>query len=152
NIAQIIAAVPVITTASDSYGEYYNIQSPENLVLGIGCRKGLKPEDIERAVTIMLWDEKIPLSRVVCAATIDVKKNDIGLLGFATAHKLEIDFYTSAQLNGVIGKFSSSQRVLDRVGVDNVCERAAVLRGEKGRLIMGKKALNGVTTAVFEKE
>ncbi|MDR2899233.1 MAG: hypothetical protein LBU94_02860, partial [Clostridiales bacterium] len=45
-IAKIIGANPVITTASDSYNAYYNVQSPKNLVLGIGCRKGLKPEDI----------------------------------------------------------------------------------------------------------
>ena len=173
-IAGIIGAIPVITTASEihavpgdvfaaadlpgaSPGQFYqaarcNIREPQNLVLGIGCRRGLSAETVERAATIMLWDQKIPLARVCEVATIDVKRNDEGLLGFVKAHRLSLKFFTAAELNGVIGSFSSSDRVLQAVGVDNICERAATLCGGKGRLIMGKTAKDGVTAAVFEKE
>ena len=44
------------------------------------------------------------------------------------------------------GEFSSSQFVKSVTGVDNVCERSAVLAG--GRLIKKKKAADGVTVAL----
>ena len=151
-IAGIIGAVPVITTASDSHAALDSAPQPQNLVLGIGCRRGLSAETIERAATILLWDQKIPLTRVSEVATIDAKRDEEGLLGFAKAHGLALRFFTAKELASVKGAFSSSERVLRAVGVDNVCERAAVLCGGKGRLMLRKAAKDGVTVAVFERE
>lgn len=149
-IATLIGATPVITTASDANAILYDM--PHNLVLGVGCRRGLSVETIERAVTIMLWDYKIPLSRICEVATIDIKRDENGLLGFAKAHKLPLHFYSAGELAEVQGEFSSSERVQNAVGIDNVCERAAVLCGGKGKIILRKAAKDGVTTAVFERE
>ena len=150
-IAAITGAIPVITTASDSHVVMENLDTARNLVLGIGCRRGLAAEDIERAATIMLWDAKIPLARVIDVATIDVKRDETGLLAFAAAHKLPLHFYSAAELAAVPGAFASSERVLAAVGVDNVCERAAALCGGNGKLILRKTARNGVTVAVWER-
>lgn len=151
-IAVLIGATPVITTASDSHAALDDVEQPKNLVLGIGCRRGLSAEIIERAVTVLLWDRKIPLVRVCEVATIDVKYNEEGLIKFAKAHKLPLCFYSAGELAGVQGEFSSSEQVLQAVGVDNVCERAAVLRGGIGKLILRKAVKDGVTVAVFERE
>ena len=150
-IAALIGATPVITTASDSHTALDDSEQPQNLVLGIGCRRGLPAEVIERAATIMLWDQKIPLARVFQIATIDVKRDEEGLLGFAGAHRIPLRFYSAEELAEAQGEFSQSERVLQTVGVDNVCERAAVLCGEKGELILRKTAKDGVTVAVFER-
>ena len=147
-IAGHIGATPVITTASELYPD----ERGQNLVLGIGCRRGVAAEVIERTATILLWREKIPLSRVCEIATIDVKRDETGLLLFAEAHKLPLNFYSAEELSSAAGEFSASGRVLQAVGVDNVCERAAVLCGGNGKLILKKTAKNGVTVAVFEKE
>ena len=149
-IAEIIGATPVITTASDRRAELGN--APKNLVLGVGCRRGLSAETIERAVTIMLWDRKIPLARVRGAATVDLKKDEAGLIGFAEACGFPLRFFSAEELAGAAGDFTPSERVLRVTGVDNVCERAAALLGGKGRLIMPKTAKDGVTAAVFEPE
>ena len=151
-VAAIIGATPVITTASDSHIALDGTEQPQNLVLGIGCRRGLSAEAIERAVTIMLWDQKISLIRVRDIATIDIKRDEEGLLGFAGAHKIPLRFYSAEELAGVRGGFSSSDRVLQTVGVDNVCERAAALCGGEGKFIMRKTTRDGVAVAVFEKE
>jgi cobalamin biosynthesis protein CbiG len=100
----------------------------------------------------MLWDSKIALSRVVEIATIAIKQSDEGLIDFAKAHKLPIRFYAAEELAAVEGQFAASDWVLETVGVDNVCERAAVLCGGKGTLIIQKTARDGVTVAVFERE
>ena len=151
-VAKTIGAVPVITTASDSHAIIDGEMKPQNLVLGIGCRRGLSAEMIERTATILLWDNKIPLIRVNKVATIDVKQDEAGLIDFANAHKQPLHFYSAEQLRQVEGDFVYSERVLRAVGVDNVCERAATLCGGSGKLIMKKTAKNGVAVAVFEEE
>ena len=151
-IAEKIDAMPVITTASDSHTVLDGNPLQKNLVIGVGCRKGVSAEAIERTVTILLWNQKIALARVCAAATIDIKRGEAGLLIFAQAHELPLHFYTAEELASVPGEFSYSETVLRVTGVGNVCERAAVLCGGKGRLIMKKNARNGVTVAVFEKE
>ncbi|MFR8529679.1 MAG: cobalamin biosynthesis protein [Anaeromassilibacillus sp.] len=45
------------------------------------------------------------------------------------------------------GHFTGSAFVQNTVGVDNVCERAAVL-GSGGALLVGKQVFSGVTVAV----
>ena len=151
-IAAFINATPVITTASDVHSALNGSGQPENLVLGIGCRRSLSVESIERTATILLWDNKIPLSRVCTIATIDIKQDEKGLIEFAKSHNLLINFYTAGELTGVPGEFTASERVRRTVGVDNVCERAAVLCGGKGSLIIKKTTKDGVAIAVFEKE
>lgn len=151
-LADLIAATAVITTASDSHALAAGRAEPRNLILGIGCRRGLPAETIERAATIMLWDQRIPLLRVRELATIELKRDEQGLLAFAAAHQLPLRFYSAADLAAVAGDFSPSDWVLQKVGVDNVCERAAVLSGGRGQLIMKKTARDGVTVAVFEEE
>lgn len=151
-IADLIGAAAVITTASDSHAAIEDAKQPRNLVLGIGCRRGISAETIERTVTILLWDRKIPLIRVCEAATIDVKQNEEGLLQFAQAYNFPLKFYSAQELTKVQGEFSSSGRVFQAVGVDNVCERAAALCGGSGKLIMPKTARDGVTVAVFERK
>ena len=54
--------------------------------------------------------------------------------------------YTAKELQKVQGNFHASAFVESQVGVDNVCERAALLDAEK--LIVQKTARDGVTVAV----
>ena len=151
-IAGITGAAPVVTTASDAYAALDDKPQPRNLVLGIGCRRGLSAEAIERAATILLWGQKIPLARVCEVATIDIKRDEEGLLGFVKAHKLPLRFFSAGELAAVPGDFPSSDRVLQATGVGNVCERAAAACGGEGRLILRKAAKDGVTAAVFQKK
>jgi cobalt-precorrin 5A hydrolase len=51
------------------------------------------------------------------------------------------------------GSFSHSDTVMEKVGVDNVCERAAVLAAGRGsQIIVKKTARDGMTIAVAEKK
>ena len=61
--------------------------------------------------------------------------------------------YTEEELKQVPGEFTPSPFVKKITGVDNVCERAAILAaGEDGRLLMPKQCMNRVTIAVAEKK
>ena len=121
---------------------------PRILHLGIGCRRDTTMDSIEALVIQELTKLKITLSVVKGIASIDVKKNEPGLLSFAKEYALPLRFYSADELNAVKGNFTPSSFVARTVGVDNVCERAAVLDSGGGRLLLRKTGRNGVTLAI----
>lgn len=116
--------------------------------LGIGCRRGTAAELIERAAQAALEYVGIPWEAVRGVASIDVKKDEPGLLLFCEKQGLPFCTYTAEQLAAVTGDFTPSQFVRETVGVDNVCERAAMRSAGSGRLLCRKTALDGVTVAI----
>lgn len=126
---------------------------PKNLVLGIGCRKGISEEEIQSAVNeakkILGFTEK----EVIEIDSIDLKKEEEGLLSYAAKWKLPFYTFSAEELGKVKCVSSHSEFVRKVTGVDNVCERAAILAaGEDGRLLMPKQCMNRVTIAVAEKK
>ena len=79
---------------------------------------------------------------------MDIKQNEPGLLLFCENHGLPLTVFSAEQLQAAEGEFTPSDFVRQTVGVDNVCERAAVCAARGGRLILRKCAQNGVTAAV----
>ena len=121
---------------------------PRVLRLGIGCRRGTPARAIRDAVYQVFTDHGLRTEAIREAASIDVKADEKGLLDCCEALGWPLTFYTAEQLNAVPGAFTPSSFVRQTVGVDNVCERAAVADG--GRIIVPKTALNGATVAVAE--
>lgn len=123
---------------------------PPVLHLGIGCRKGTSALDIEQAVKQVLQEHEIDRRAICCVASIDLKKEEAGLLQFCTEWDLPVSFYTAEQLLAVEGAFTPSEFVRSITGVDNVCERAALLGAKE--LIVRKTAGNGVTVALAQEQ
>jgi len=125
---------------------------PPVLVLGIGCKRNTPVEGIRRAVENVFAQNGLLLSAAAGVASIDVKSDEAGLLSFAGELGLAPRFYSAEELRAVKGEFTASAFVAGTVGVDNVCERAAVLSaGEGGELLVRKTSQNGVTVAVARK-
>ena len=118
---------------------------PRAVTLGIGLRRGIPEEDIENAVRTVFDSNGIDIRSLSGISTIDVKKDEQGLIGFAEKFGLPVNFYSAAELDSVEGDFEESEFVRKTVGVGNVCERASAIGG--GRLIIRKTAINGVTVA-----
>ena len=120
---------------------------PPMLTLGVGCRKGVAQEAIQEAFAALCrahhWHERA----FVNVASIDIKQQEAGLLAFCRAHGWPLVCHAAGALSALEGIFSASEWVRATVGVDNVCERAAVLTGG-GRLLVRKQAQAGVTLAV----
>lgn len=123
---------------------------PQNLYLGIGCRRGTSLEAIETLVLSKLEELSIDLRTIAGVASVDLKKDEEGLLAFAAKYGWESKFFTAEELQNAAGVFSSSDFVRSVVGVSNVCERSAVLAAENGRIVLPKCSLNGVTLAIAE--
>lgn len=99
---------------------------PPAVVLGMGCRKNKEPETVECAAYKCLAENEIYPESVAALASIDVKKEEPGLLVLAEKLGVPFETYSSEQLLAVQGDFTPSSFVSQTVGVDNVCERSAV--------------------------
>ena len=125
---------------------------PRGIYLGLGCRRGTGMQELAAAVEAALAAHRIPRCAVAGAASMDLKADEPGLLAWAREEQLPLIFYTAEALRQAEGDFSPSEFVKTVTGVDNVCERAAVLAAGGGRLRIRKQAAHGVTVAAAEKE
>ncbi|MEG0320957.1 MAG: cobalamin biosynthesis protein [Oscillospiraceae bacterium] len=123
---------------------------PKLLHLGIGCRRGTSLEAIEQAVDGVLAEHHLSRWAVKTAETIDLKQDEAGLLAFCEKRNLPLNCHSAEALAALPGEFTPSAFVEKTTGVDNVCERAAVLGG--GRLLVKKQGRDGVTVAVSAEE
>lgn len=121
---------------------------PPVLHLGIGCRRGISSEAIEAAVDQVCKNSGIHPKAIKQVASIDLKAKEDGLLEFCKKRGLPVSFYSARVLGEIPGAFTPSERVLRVTGVDNVCERAAMIGAET--LLVKKTAMDGVTVAIAQ--
>lgn len=123
---------------------------PRAVTVGVGCKRGTDAAALEAFVRGALASAHVSPAAVARVASIDVKRDEEAVLALARALGCEPVFYSAEQLAAVEGIFASSDFVRAAVGVDNVCERAAVAGG--ARLIGGKEAHEGMTVAFGQDE
>lgn len=128
------------------------ILHPKKYVLGVGCKKETDSAKLEDYLQSILEQQGISIEEIVALASIDVKKDEACLLKFSEKHRIPFRTYSAQKLQAVPGEFHGSAFVKNTVGVDNVCERAAICAaGDGGRLMLSKQANDGMTVAIAEK-
>lgn len=120
---------------------------PKCIIIGIGCKRGTSKEKLASTLFSVLEANNISPHSIARIASIDVKKDEEGLLNLAKELDVPIDFYSAEKLSQVEGDFSVSTFVESVVGVSNVCERSCMCH-ESTQLIVPKTASDGVTVAV----
>lgn len=115
-------------------------------VLGIGCKKGVRRSQFEGYINSVLEDHRLSMSDIGLVTTIDIKKDEKGLVEWCKAHKKKLLTFSAAELMSQEGDFSGSDFVRKNTGTDNVCERAVVAAG--CRLIAKKMSGAGITVAI----
>lgn len=129
---------------------------PRAAVLGMGCRRGVSEEELWRAAERALGEAGVDWRGLRALASVDLKKNEEGLIRLAARLQVPFLTFSAEELNRLPGQYSSSDFVKRTAGVDCVCERAAMaaacLGGGRGRLAAGKRAFGPVTVAVAAAE
>lgn len=120
---------------------------PPVLTLGVGCKKGISAQAIQAQFNHLCAEQAIDPHAFNQVCSIDIKANEAGLLEFCNDIGLPLVTFSAEALNAVAGDFTPSEFVRQVTGVDNVCERSAVL-SSGGTLLVKKQAHNGVTMAV----
>ena len=121
---------------------------PRNLTVGIGSRKGTELSALHVALDRFM--EQIGLDRRgICRITsIDRKKEEQGLVDLASDLGVPFVTYTSEELLQAPGEYPSSEFVREITGVDNVCQRSAMLgAGDGAAVIAEKTVVDGITMA-----
>lgn len=129
---------------------------PKIITLGVGCKKDTPVDTVEKVVRKACDELLIPSVSMELVASIDLKKEEQGILEYCKERNLPFETYSAEQLKEVEGSFAESKFVEETTGVDNVCERSAILgsskHGEKSNLILRKYAEDGVTAALARRK
>lgn len=120
---------------------------PKNIVLGIGCNRGTSQEEIETCIEDALRELRISIKSVRNVATIDLKKDEAGLLALCSAHGWELKTYTPDELNQVPLK-NPSETVFHYTGAYGVSEPAALLSAGASEWLLEKRKSGNVTISV----
>ena len=137
--ANILDAEPVVTTATEAL---------KDTIIGIGCRKGVKKEDVVLGIRMALKKAKSSLKRVRCLVTIDLKAKEKGLCEASQALRIPLRIISRMRIKHYQGAYTKSEFVLKKIGIEGVCEPCALLAGKRAKLIVPKTKLNGVTVAI----
>lgn len=145
--------VDVVVTSENREFDTTMLLGAKEYAVGIGCKKGKEAEKIEDFIMSHLQRAGITSQQVFGMASIDVKRDEPGLLAWSRKEKIPFITYTAEKLKSAKGDFHKSEFVKEQVGVDNVCERAAMkMCGPRGRLIYEKHAEDGMTIAIARRE
>ena len=122
---------------------------PMDMAAGIGCRKDIRPELLEKGFLDVLKESGISIRQIRKIASIDLKKDEPAILRLAEKYGIPFVTYPADELRTVERVSSGSDFVEKVTGVDNVCERAALLCcGNEEKLIRGKCVREKMTAAL----
>jgi len=122
---------------------------PQNLAVGVGCNRGTTVEQFDQALRRLFLDHRLSLLSIRNLASIDLKRDEPGLIDFASSHGWEIRFYSKEELNSV-ENVAASRAVFTATGAHGVCEPAALLAAHTNELLIRKVKCKDVTLAVAQ--
>jgi cobalt-precorrin 5A hydrolase len=121
---------------------------PPSLVAGMGCNRGTDAAEMAELLSAVFDRYGLSPSSLRAIATVDVKRDEDGLLRLAQRLGVRLFFYSADELRSVPGVRSRSETVRQHIGVPNVCEAAAILGARTGSLVVPKQKSANATLAV----
>jgi len=128
----------------------YIILRPRCITAGIGCRRGVRAEEILQAIANAFNRCGRRPESLKSMATISAKEGEEGLLQAARFLGVPLHFFAPEQIRRVEHLFGSSAFVKKRVGAGSVAEPCAYLGSGGGKLILKKTVYPGITVALGE--
>lgn len=122
---------------------------PQNIIIGIGCRRKTPAQKILAAIEDTLFNLNISDQSIKHIATVDVKKDEEGIIQAAKALNVPLVTIDRESIREVEHQFEGSPFVKKSIGVGAVCEPVAFLSSGRGNMIQKKKKYGGITIAVF---
>ena len=134
----------------DAEKEGFLLLRTRNIAAGIGCRKGVSEEVLEQGLKEVLKEYGLEMEQLCGLASIDLKKEEAGLLQLSEKYKIPFVTYNADELMKIRSVSDSSDFVKKVTGVDNVCERAVRTYVPDGKLICPKCRKEKMTVALVE--
>jgi cobalt-precorrin 5A hydrolase len=129
----------VVTTGSEAR---------RRLVLGVGARRGVSVGQVLAAVDEALTAEGATRDDVRALATIDLKRDEAGILQAAERLGVPVQIVSRERIRVLQDVLREPGFVEEITGVAAVCEPAAMLAGAQTQLLAPRLARDGVTVAL----
>jgi cobalt-precorrin 5A hydrolase/precorrin-3B C17-methyltransferase len=121
------------------------IYRPPSLVAGVGCSRGAGADDIFGLLEASLGEAGLSRKSLATLASIDVKRDEAGLLEAAERLDVPVHFYPAEDLSEVEVP-NPSEAVRGVVGTPSVAEAAVMCSGAE--LVMEKRKSANATVAI----
>lgn len=142
----------ILVADSDSMpGNGGLLLKPKNVIVGVGCRRGIREEVLEDGLHRVLGQHGLELDQVEALASIELKKEEPALLALSGKYRIPFVTYPAEKLREITDVTQRSEFVERTTGVDNVCERAAQKCCETGTMIQGKWIGTSMTAALVRR-
>jgi cobalt-precorrin 5A hydrolase len=140
-VSNAIGAEPVISTTTEAV---------KGLIAGVGCRRGVSASQVIAALRngLALADRRLDEVRLV--ASVEIKKNETGLLAAAAELGLPLRFIAAEEIRRHEPRWQTSVLVRERVNLPAVAEPCALLAGRRTQLILPKTIVDQVTVALAQ--
>ncbi len=121
---------------------------PPVLWIGIGCERNTSKELIENSLNNFLESGNLAQQSIAGFATIDIKKDERGILELAEEKNLPIKFFSKKDLSTIIVP-NPSNVVQKEIGTPSVAEASCLLAaGEESKLLEEKRIFKNQSGAV----
>ncbi len=124
------------------------ILRPKSLVVGVGCNRGTTAAEIGGAVDKVFRDEGLSLMAIRNLATVELKQDEEGLNELLEKRGWSVEYHSVSELRAGGTVPRPSEVVKKHLGVESVCEKAAMLSAGAANLLVAKEILGNVTVAV----
>lgn len=138
-VANALGAEPVVTTTTEAL---------RTLIVGIGCRRGIAAAVVLEAVHEALNQAASTLAEVRLLASVDLKRDEAGLLEAAATLGLPLRFLSAAEIRNCVLPVGESAAARRHLNLPAVAEPAALLAGRRTTLVLPKLVHRGVTVAL----
>jgi cobalt-precorrin 5A hydrolase len=138
-VANLLGAEPVVSTTTESL---------KNVIVGIGCRRGVGCGCVVAAVHAALAAAGCRLEHVRLLASADIKAQETGLLEAARQLGVPLRLVAAEEIRRTTYAFAHFPRVQEKIDLPAVAEPAALLAGRRTRLILPRQVYQGVTVAI----
>lgn len=118
------------------------IYHPKSLVVGIGCDRNTPFELLERGLIQLMDEQGLALQSIQSLATIDIKRNEPGLLELSEKYGWPLRDYSPEYLDSTEGIEEPSETVKKHTGSRTVAEGASLRASGATKLLVPKQKYN----------
>ena len=122
------------------FNNYASSWHPPTLWVGIGCERNTSKILIEKSLNKFLESNNLSRLSVAGFATIDLKKDEKGIIDFAKENNWPIKFFSVKNLSK-INVPNPSNIVLNEIGTPSVAEAACLLAAGEGSKLLKEKRI-----------
>jgi cobalt-precorrin 5A hydrolase len=121
---------------------------PKILSVGVGCNRNTSIDEIMAFLKDVFFKFNLSIKCIDNIATIEAKADEQGILELEKVLEVPVIFFGRKELDHAGFVPTPSEVVKKHMGVASVCEAAAILASNQGKLLVPKQVTKNVTVAV----